>query len=41
VPPAWLKVDPVIVEASLDKVWTAPADGARLGYVLRRAGFGH
>ncbi len=41
VPPAWLTPDPVIVQATLDKVWTAPADGARLGYVLNRAGFRH
>jgi hypothetical protein len=41
VPQAWLTPDPVIVQATLDKVWTAPADGARLGYVLVRAGFGH
>jgi len=41
VPAAWLTPDPVIVQAALDKVWTAPADGARLGYVLQRAGFGH
>ncbi len=39
VPETWLNPDPVLVEASLDKVWTAPADGARLGYVLLRAGF--
>jgi hypothetical protein len=36
-----LTPDPVIVQAPLDKVWTAPADGARLGYVLERAGFRH
>ncbi len=41
VPAAWLAHDPVMVQASLDKVWTAPADGARLGYVLIRAGFAH
>lgn len=40
VPAAWLRDrNPTIVRAVLDKVWTAPADGARLGYVLVRAGF--
>jgi hypothetical protein len=40
VPAAWLReVSPTIVRAVLDKVWTAPSDGARLGYVLLRAGF--
>ncbi len=41
VPPAWLTPDPVIVQAPLNKVSAAPADGARLGYVLERAGFRH
>jgi hypothetical protein len=40
VPDSWLKGrGSVMVQAVLDKVWTAPADGARLGYVLFRAGF--
>jgi hypothetical protein len=40
VPAEWLQgATPTIVRAVLDKVWTAPADGARLGYVLVRAGF--
>jgi len=40
VPASWLHTgDPNYVRAVLDKVWTAPADGARLGYVLLRAGF--
>jgi hypothetical protein len=40
VPAEWLRdTNPTIVRAVLDKVWTAPADGARLGYVLVRAGF--
>jgi hypothetical protein len=40
VPAEWLRdTNPTMVRAILDKVWTAPADGARLGYVLVRAGF--
>jgi hypothetical protein len=40
VPPAWLvEADPAVVTATLDKVWTAGGDGARLGYVLLAAGF--
>jgi hypothetical protein len=40
VPAVWLRdTNPTIVRAILDKVWTAPRDGARLGYVLVRAGF--
>ncbi len=40
VPASWLRTsEPNYVRAVLDKVWTAPADGARLGYVLLRAGF--
>lgn len=39
VPPEWITGEPTIVKAVLDKVWTAPGDGARLGYVLHRAGF--
>lgn len=37
---AWLQwANPVIVQAVLDKIWVAPADGARLGYALEGAGF--
>jgi hypothetical protein len=40
VPASWLKTaEPIIVRAVLDKVWVAPADGARLGYILLAAGF--
>jgi hypothetical protein len=40
VPAEWLRgTDPTIVRAVLNKIWTAPADGARLGYILVRAGF--
>jgi hypothetical protein len=40
VPAEWLTIaDPVVVTATLDRVWTAPRDGARLGYVLLAAGF--
>lgn len=40
VPREWLEnANPAIVRAVLDKVWVAPADGARLGYILIRAGF--
>jgi hypothetical protein len=39
VPPEW--VDPAkdtLVAASIDKVWVAPADGAKLGFILTRIG---
>jgi hypothetical protein len=40
VPDAWLQDgNPAVVRAVLDKVWTAPEDGVRLGYLLFRAGF--
>jgi hypothetical protein len=40
VPAEWFRdTNPTIVRAVLDKVWTAPADHAKLGYVLVRAGF--
>jgi hypothetical protein len=40
VPSEWLRdTNPAVVRAVLDRVWTAPADGARLSYVLVRAGF--
>jgi hypothetical protein len=39
-PASWLRdAHPTIVRAVLDKVWTSPADGVRLSYVLYRAGF--
>jgi hypothetical protein len=39
VPSSWLGgTGPTVVRAVLDKVWVAPADGTRLGYVLPRAG---
>jgi hypothetical protein len=40
VPAAWLRTDAdILVVAEIDKVWIAPADGARLGFILSRAGF--
>jgi hypothetical protein len=40
VPAAWLRTDAdILVAAEIDKVWIAPADGARLGFILSRAGF--
>ena len=40
VPSWWLGgAGPAVVRAVLDKVWVAPSDGTRLGYVLLRAGF--
>jgi len=40
VPSAWLRTDAdTLVAAEIDKVWVAPADGARLGFILSRAGF--
>jgi hypothetical protein len=40
VPSSWIEGrNPTIVRAVLDKVWVAPSDGARLSYVLLRAGF--
>ena len=40
VPADWLRADaPTLVAAEIDKVWVAPADGAKLGFILSRAGF--
>lgn len=40
VPAAWLRADDfTLVAAQADKLWTSPADGARLGFILSRAGF--
>ena len=39
VPPEWIVGERAIVKAELDRLWTSPADGARLGYILYRAGF--
>ncbi len=40
VPSVWLNVaKPNIVSAQADKLWTAPADGKKLGFILIRAGF--
>ena len=39
VPPEW--VEPMkenLVAASIDKVWVAPVDGAKLGFILTRIG---
>jgi hypothetical protein len=40
VPAAWLRTDsPVFVAAEIDKLYVSPKDGAKLGFVLTRAGF--
>ncbi|MGI8992311.1 MAG: hypothetical protein ACR2I2_22370 [Bryobacteraceae bacterium] len=40
VPPAWLDAaKPDAVSARADKLWTAPSDGKKLGFILIRAGF--
>lgn len=40
VPAEWLgDGEDVVVKAALDKIYTAPADGAQLGVTLARAGF--
>jgi len=40
VPADWLRTDaPTLVAAEIDKVYVAEADGARLGFILSRAGF--
>jgi hypothetical protein len=40
VPAAWLSTDDVtLVAAEADKLWTSPADGVRLGFILSRMGF--
>ena len=39
VPPEWVEaLKDTTVAASIDKVWTAPADGAKLGFILTRIG---
>lgn len=40
VPPAWLKPNTDnTAAAEIDKIWTSPTDGAKLGFVLTRLGF--
>jgi hypothetical protein len=40
VPASWLRTDAfTIVAAEADKLWVSPTDGARLGFILVRAGF--
>ncbi|MBI3682686.1 MAG: hypothetical protein HY235_20115 [Acidobacteria bacterium] len=34
-----LTTSPMVVAAEIDKVWVSPQDGARLGFLLIRAGF--
>jgi len=39
VPPEWIEPGKeTLVAASIDKVWVAPADGAKLGFILTRIG---
>ena len=40
VPSSWLDAaGPTSVAAQADKVWTAPSDGKKLGFILIKAGF--
>ncbi len=40
VPASWLRTDaPTIVAAEIDKLYVAPRDGAKLGFVISSAGF--
>lgn len=40
VPEEWLKAgEDTTVTAEVDKVWVAPKDGVKLGFILTRAGF--
>jgi hypothetical protein len=39
VPPEWVEpMKDVLLAASIDKVWIAPGDGAKLGFILTRIG---
>jgi hypothetical protein len=39
VPPEWIEpLKETLLGASIDKVWVAPADGAKLGFTLARIG---
>jgi hypothetical protein len=39
VPPEWVEpMKDTLLAASIDKVWIAPADGAKLGFILTRIG---
>jgi hypothetical protein len=39
VPPEWIEpLKDTLLAASIDKVWVAPADGAKLGFILTRIG---
>jgi len=39
VPPEWVEpMKDTLLAASIDKVWVAPADGAKLGFILTRIG---
>ena len=39
VPPAWVEpLKDTVLAAAIDKVWVAPADGAKLGFILTRIG---
>jgi hypothetical protein len=40
VPPEWISTEaPVMVRMEIDKMWVAPTDGVRRGFILSRAGF--
>lgn len=40
VPPEWLTTSgPVLVRLDIDKIWTAPSDGVKRGFILTRIGF--
>lgn len=39
VPPEWVEpMKETLLAASIDKIWVAPADGAKLGFILARIG---
>jgi hypothetical protein len=39
VPPEWVEpLKDALLAVAIDKVWTAPADGAKLGFILTRIG---
>lgn len=38
IPAGWVKAGENILSAEIDKVWTAPADGVKLGFLLNRIG---
>lgn len=40
VPPEWISTEaPVLVRLEIDRMWVAPTDGVRRGFILNRIGF--